>query len=244
MFLNKQIMAVLVGIVLTAISYGVGLWAGWITEVNWLEAFSVFTSYWCTYLCVFQSRWNYPIGAVSVAALLVLFYQQSLFASMTLQIYLFPVLAWGWYRWGRDDNTRPVTFIKMKWWPAYIAFTAIVGGLCLWANTYMGGANAFWDVTILIFSILAQFMLDNKKIENWIVWLVVDIISVYVYWGQDLKILAIQMGMFGLNALWGLYEWRKTQTSKLTIQEWSYIDDLLKDLDEDVARITKQLTPQ
>ena len=205
--MNRQTQAIFVALFLTAFSYGAGLFAGWITEINYLEAFSVFTSYWCIFLCVFQSRWNYPIGAVSVAALCVLFYQQSLFASMTLQIYLFPTLLYGWWYWRADSNTRPVSTMTFPGWIIYFAVTGFVGAICMIENTYAGGANALWDSVILVGSILAQFMLDRKKLENWIIWFVVDIISVYVYWGQDLKILAIQMGLFGLNALWGLYEW-------------------------------------
>lgn len=211
--LKLNVEAILLGAILTSASYLIGLHAGWITEISLLEVFSVFTSYWCTYLCVVQSRWNYPIGAISVAALCLLFYQNNLLSSMALQIYLFPTLLYGWFRWREDANTRPVTFVQLKWYPAYIGLTAIVGEVCMYLNILLGGSNSFWDTSILVLSILAQFMLDNKKLENWAVWLVVDIISVCLYWNQDLKILAIQMGLFGLNALWGCYMWWKTYKS-------------------------------
>lgn len=211
--MKNQIVSIVLGLLLTVVSYGVGLWTGWITEVNYLEAFSVFTSFWCTFLCVFQMRFNYVIGAISVAALCVLFYQQSLFASMVLQVYLFPTLLYGWFRWGKDDETRPVTYVTWKMIPVYLGLTAIVGIVCAYANLWLGGQNAFWDTSILVLSILAQFLLDNKKMENWVIWILVDIISVWVYWNQDLKILAIQMGLFGLNAVWGLYMWNKTYKS-------------------------------
>ena len=205
--------AILLSGLLTSASYAIGLYAGWITEVSFLEAFSIFTSYWCTYLCVMQSRWNYPIGAISVVALCLLFFRSNLLSSMALQIYLFPVLLYGWFRWREDDITRPVTFVKLEWYPAYIGLTAIVGLTCMWANVKLGGSNSFWDTSILVLSILAQFLLDNKKLESWVIWLVVDIISVWLYWNQDLKILAIQMGIFGLNAIWGFYMWWKTYKS-------------------------------
>ncbi len=208
--LKNNIYGILLSLLLSAASYGVGLYFSWITEVNWLEAFSVFTSYYCTYLCVFQSRWNYPIGAISVAALCLLFYEQNLLSSMALQVYLFPTLLYGWFRWRPDADTRPVTFIQIEWWAVYIVWTVVVGYICALVNIHFGGSNTFSDTSILVFSILAQFMLDNKKLENWFVWIGVDIISVFLYWNQDLKILAIQMGLFALNAVWGLYMWYKT----------------------------------
>lgn len=211
--------AIIVAIVLTAISYVAGLIFGWIKEVNYLEAFSVFTSYWCTYLCVFQSRWNYPVGIVSVTALCVLFYQQSLFASMALQVYLFPTLIVGWFIWGKDEKTRSVQITTFKEWLIFLGVTGFVGAALWQVNVYLQGSNAFWDTIILVYSVLAQFLLDWKKLENWIIWLVVDIISVLVYWNQDLKILSIQMGLFGLNAIWGFWEWDKARVAKNELVE-------------------------
>lgn len=227
MFLKNQGISIVCGLIATAISYETALFFGWIPRVNPLEAFSVFTSYWCTFLCVFQSRWNYPIGAISVAALCLLFYQSNLLSSMALQVYLFPTLLYGWFRWKPDADTRPVTFIEAKWWPVYIVLTAGVGLACMEANNYFGGTNAAWDTSILVLSILAQFMLDNKKIENWILWIAVDIISVFVYWNEDLKILSIQMGFFILNAIWALYLWwksMKTPSITAAVQKFEIVN--------------------
>lgn len=222
---KHHVLAVVVAIVLTAISYGAGLYFNWITEVSWLEAFSVFTSYWCTYLCVFQSRFNYIIGAISVAALCFLFYEQKLFSSMVLQIYLFPTLAYGWWFWGKDTNTRPVTLVDLKNYPIYLMVTIFVAFLCVDLNIMFGGVNPFWDTSILVMSILAQFLMDRKKLENWIVWIAVDIVSVFLYWNQDLKILAIQMGIFGLNAILGLIIWYNSMKNQSTLIEDKGYDD-------------------
>ena len=229
--IKHQIIAPIVGAVLTTISYGLGLSFHWIDTVNWLEAFSVFTSFWCTYLCVFQSRFNYVIGIVSVVSLLALFYQQSLFSSMTLQIYLIPTLVIGWYMWGKDKATKPVEFVKPSVWFVYLVLTGIVGFISMQVNTYFGGVNALWDTVILVLSILAQFLLDRKKMENWLIWIVVDIISVFVYWNGGLQILAIQMGLFGLNAVWGLYEWWKTYEPSTILRMWK-TSDLVRNIDE------------
>ena len=80
--------SMLVGAVLTGLSYIVGLLAGWVTSLNPLEVFAVFTSYACTYLCVKERRINYPIGAISTAAYSILFLQSGLLSSAILNIYL------------------------------------------------------------------------------------------------------------------------------------------------------------
>ena len=205
-----MIVSFIVATLLTSVSYGVGLYGGYIDKLNWLEIFSVWTSYSCTYLCVVQSRLNYVIGAISVAALGVLFWQQSLFGSMALQVYLFPIMLYGWWRWGPDDNTRPVSWLHWDWWTAgYFGITAAALVVTVMTSKYFDGNFVWLDSAIFVLSILGQFLLDNKKWENWIVWIGVDVISVYEYWQQGLIVVAIQMGLFILNALWGMYEWQK-----------------------------------
>ena len=216
--LKNQIVSIFGGVLATCLSYGAGLYFGWIDTIDPLEAFAVFTSYWCTILCVFQTRWNYPIGAISVAALCLLFYKQNLLASMALQIYLFPTLLVGWIWWHKDEITRPVTTMTIPGWMIYLIPTAILGVGLMEINLRLGGANAFWDTSVLMLSILAQFMLDRKKLENWIVWIVVDIISVFLYWNQDLKIVAIQMGVFILTAIWGLWSWYNTMEKETELK--------------------------
>src|SRR5690349_5801924 len=125
------------GVFLTALSYVVGFSAGWVTELNSLEVFAVFTSYVCTFLCVVERRVNYPIGAISNAAYSLLFYQFGLYASSFVTGYLTIALAYGWFRWKSDENTKPVSRVELKWVPAYILTTAAFYGIALWAVTAM-----------------------------------------------------------------------------------------------------------
>lgn len=105
---------IIIGVVLTALSYIVGIQAHWITSVNWVEVFAVFTSYSCTWLCVKERRINYPIGAISSVAYVILFLQADLVASAVLNAYLVPTLVYGWIRWRKDINTRPITHVGLK----------------------------------------------------------------------------------------------------------------------------------
>jgi nicotinamide mononucleotide transporter len=206
--------SLLIASLLTGFSYMFGVYFKFIKELNWLEIFAVWTSYSCTYLCVVQSRFNYIVGVVSVIALAALFYQQSLFGSMALQFYLIPWLIYGWFRWGSDLNTKPVENIGGDWvtYLAAIAIPIVLGTTILISN-HFDGSFVILDSIIFALSVSAQFLLDNKKLENWIIWIIVDIISVWEYWEQGLYVVAIQMGLFILNAVWGYYEWNKTRNT-------------------------------
>ena len=188
--------------------------AGWITEINWLEVFSVFTSYSCTYLCVVQSRWNYPIGAISTAALTLLFFQSGLYSSAALNAYLVPTLIWGWFRWRPDHDTRPVTTVKNYWWAAYLGLTALVWLILNYIATQLGATLAAADSFILAGSILAQFLLDQKKLETWFFWAIVNVVAIVTYWNAGLTLVAFQFMFFLANTAYGYFMWKRTMYSE------------------------------
>lgn len=208
--LEKNIVSVVGGTVLTAVSYWAGLKYQWITELNWLEIFSVYTSYVCTILCVLQSRTNYIWGVISVIALSFLFYQSKLYSSMVLNIYLIPTLVWGWFRWRSDADPRPVTFVGLGWWPVYLFVTVAVWWTLVQISTAMGAALAVNDSFILAASILAQFLLDQKKLENWAVWGIINVVAIRTYMEAGLALVAFQYVFFLLNAVWGVFAWRNS----------------------------------
>ncbi|MEO5948811.1 MAG: nicotinamide riboside transporter PnuC [Candidatus Saccharimonas sp.] len=209
-----------VGATLTTLSYVVALLAGWITALNWLEVFAVFTSYSSTYLCVKERRANYPIGAISTAAFAILFLQSGLLSSAILNIYLTPTLLYGWLRWRKDTVTRPITHVSLKWVPVYL-LVAILGytGAAMISQA-LGGAMAWTDAMILAGTILAQFLLDNKKLENWIVWAIVNVFAIYTYSTAGLALAAFQYVFFLANTVYGYIIWRrsKRETDAVAIQ--------------------------
>lgn len=203
--------SIIIGITLTGISYICGILFGWINNVNWLEIFAVLTSYSCTYLCITQRRINYPIGAISSAAYAYLFLQSGLISSAILNAYLVPTLIYGWIRWRKDDNTRPVTHVSWRWLPVYIAVTGLgyLGATLI--SQQFGGAMAWTDSLILAFTILAQFLLDNKKLENWIVWAVVNVLAIYTYSTIGLPLVAFQYVLFLANTVYGYIIWKRSK---------------------------------
>lgn len=204
--------SIAIGFALTILSYVVGITFGWIRaeSLNWLEVFAVLTSYSCTYLCVKERRINYPIGAISSAAYAVLFIQSGLFASAILNAYLVPTLIYGWIRWRRDDNTRPVSRVQLKMLPIYLLIAvAGYGGAALISQQF-GGAMAWTDSIILAGTILAQFLLDNKKLENWAVWALVNIFAIYTYMTSGLPLVAFQYVFFLANTAYGYITWKRS----------------------------------
>lgn len=206
---------VVVGIILTALSYIVGLQAGWLESVNLLEVFAVFTSYVCTFLCVMERRVNYPIGAISNAAYAFLFFQFGLLASSITTAYLTIALVYGWFRWKSDSETRPVRKVEAKWIPVYVLTTLAFYGGVLWLVNIAGGTLAATDTVILIGTMLAQFLLDNKIRSTWVIWAIVNVFAIYTYSTAGLALVAFQYLFFLANTGLGWYYWNKSMDLSL-----------------------------
>lgn len=204
--------SIILGIILTGLSYAIGIFAHWLTfdSLNWLEVLAVFTNYSCVYLCVKERRINYPIGALACAAYVVLFAQSGLFSSAILNAYMVPTLVYGWIRWRKDSNTRPVHHIRPRLLPAYVLITGLGYGGAALISQHFGGALAWTDATILAGTILAQFLLDNKVLENWFVWGIVNVFAIYTYATTGLPLVALQYVFFLANAIYGYIIWKRS----------------------------------
>lgn len=154
--------------------------------LNWIETASVFFSFACTWLCTRQVRFNYVLGVISTTLLSITFWQAGLLGSMALNIYLIPTVIIGWFMWGKDSNPMPVQHVKLKKLPLYIGFTVVTWAGALAIINYFGGQMAALDGWLLVGTVLAQFFLDRKKIETWLVWIAVNVVSVYVYFEAGL----------------------------------------------------------
>lgn len=198
------------GVVLTAISFGVGVGMGWVdyASLNWLEVFAVATSYSCTYLCVVESRWNYPIGVVTTLAYSILFFQWGLPAVGVFNLYLVGSLIYGWFRWGPDENTRPVTSISLKDIFPYSGLGIAIAALMYVVLVYFGAPIVYLDIAVAAISGVAQFLLDNKRLQTWHVWAVVNVFSIWLYFNQGLYLVAFQYIFFLGNTIFGYYTWK------------------------------------
>lgn len=189
--------------------------------LNWLETASVYFSFACTWLCTRQVRFNYVLGVISTILLSITFWHTQLYGSMALNLYLIPTVIIGWFMWKKDTNPRTVEHVRPKKIILYILFTAMTWFGALQVIQFFGGQMAILDGWLLVGTVLAQFLLDRKKLETWIVWVAVNVVSVYVYFNAGLYLLAAQFIFFLANAIFAWFQWRKsmkTNTKTLTPQ--------------------------
>lgn len=211
------IQGMVIGTILTTLSYVVGMQFGWLDVLNPLEVFAVFTSYACTFLCVMERRINYPIGVITTAAYSTLFWQWGLPASSAVNAFLAIYLAYGWIRWRDDANTRPVTRMTPLAWGVSIAVALVSYAVVVFISDALGGTLPLADSVIMVGTILAQFMLDNKQRANWAIWAVVNVFAIYTYFNAGLALAGFQYIFFLLNTAFGYYTWTESMNSERSL---------------------------
>ena len=180
--------------------------------MNWTEAVAVVFGAAAVALTIRQSLWCWPLGLVQVALYVYVFYQARLYSDMVLHVIYVVLQVYGWYRWrsGERGSALPVSYLSLTeraGWAMAIALAASVWGEAMLRYTDAAAPRA--DAFIAAASLAAQYLLAIKKLENWIVWIVVDVVAIAVYWSRDLRLTSGLYGVFlGLCVL-GLVEWRK-----------------------------------
>lgn len=209
--LTQFIVSVAIGVVLTALSYAVAYLMQWDVTFNWLDALAVGTSYSCTWLCVVQSRLNYVMGVISVALYSLLFWQAGFTALAAFNLYMVGSLVYGWFRWGRDSQPRRVRNLQLdRWTVGYIAIGLTIAAACALTNMWFPGTFSTTDITITALSGVAQTMLDNKRLQTWHVWFVVNILSMWAFYHAGMFIVLLQYVMFTVNTVIGAVSWKRS----------------------------------
>ncbi|QDU87799.1 Nicotinamide riboside transporter PnuC [Pirellulimonas nuda] len=187
---------------------------------SWLESASFITGALCVWLTVKQNIWNFPLGLLNVATFCVVFYQSRLFADAGLQVVYFGLGLAGWYLWLHGGKGRaPLQVTRAPPRELALIATFIFGcTLGLWQALHtVGGSASFWDALTTSISLASQWLLNRKRLESWVGWIIVDVIYVPLYLYKDLYLTAILYGAFLLMAVMGLRAWRASWRSNSRI---------------------------
>jgi len=182
---------------------------------GWLEWCGVFTGILCVWLAAKNNIWNWPIACVSVIIYVFIFFEGKLYADAGLQIYFLVTNIYGWYYWSkqRDNPTqeRPVINItKNEIILSIIGVIVFTLGLGLTLFHKTDASFPFVDSFCTACSLIAQVFLARKVLQNWLIWIFVDIIYVSVYFSKDLYATGLMYALYIGIATMGYLDWRKT----------------------------------
>lgn len=165
------------------------------------------------YLTLKEQIWCFPIGIINVTISLFLFWQQKLFAEAFQQFIYIILLSYGWYKWVYKSDQKHQTIIQnipIRLFLKAIVITVIFSvSLALYLSNFTEASFPWIDSFATGFSFLAQWMIARKYIENWLIWIPVNITYILVYLYKDLPLYLVLFTVYLCMALYGYLQWKK-----------------------------------
>lgn len=181
-------------------------------STSWLELISFLLSVVTVWLNIRQLHWAWLFSIASSLMYGVVFYQSALYGDMALQIVFVAVSVQGWIWWlrGIEERALPVTALTQRGQFAVFAswgvsFVAIAAALRMYTDSDVPYSDAFLTAG----SLVGQYLLAKKRIENWLVWIAVDVLYVGLYLYKGLQLTAVLYGIFVLMAVQGWKRWKQ-----------------------------------
>lgn len=170
------------------------------------------------YLIIRQSLWCWPVGIAMTTLYAWIFLDVRLYSDAMLQVIYIGLQLYGWWFWiARRDAAEaqgraPILLLsgraRLLWFAGGLAATALVGfGMARFTNADL----PYWDALTTVFSLVAQTLLARKYLENWIVWIGVDVFAIGIYLYKGLEVTAGLYAVFLCMAIWGFWTWQKSR---------------------------------
>lgn len=202
-------------------------------QVSYLEFFGLVSGVIAVWLSALANIWNWPIGIINVVLSFFVFYQVQLYPDMFLQIFFFVTNVIGWWRWTHpkpeeEDRKHELKISFMK--PSQLLLITSVGLagtilLGLFASNLhelfpvvfsKPSASPYLDSFITVMSVVTTFYMIEKKVECWIIWIVVDIIATYLYYVRGIPLYGLLYLILTIIASFALWNWIREYRSYKT----------------------------
>lgn len=209
-------------------SIPIGTIAGFEIATTWLEIIAFVTGVWCVWLAARRHVLNFPIGIVNVSLFVVLFAGVGLYADMALQFVYIGLGFAGWYWWLRGGPRRSELVIRHVGRAHSVvlamALVATTFAIYVLLTSHTDSTVPGLDAATTALSLVAQYMLSRKLLQNWYVWIAADLIYIPLYAYKGLYLTAGLYVVFLALCVYGLAQWRGQMTGTIKAGRAAAID--------------------
>ncbi|MHB1459097.1 MAG: nicotinamide riboside transporter PnuC [Armatimonadota bacterium] len=201
-------------ITLITVSLGlvVGAWSKQL-PIGLTEALGFVTGAICVLLIVEENIWNFPIGIANNIFFIILFISAGLYGDMGLQVIYIALAFHGWYEWLRGGTNRTslrISRASIRMWMLLIPVGVVSTWMLTLYLTRINDTAPFLDALTTVLSLIAQYLLNLKRIENWWIWITADVIYIGLYMYKGLYLTSILYAIFILMCIAGLRAWHRS----------------------------------
>jgi len=179
-----------------------------------IEILATVTSLGYLILLIRQNIWCWPLSIISGLLSIYLFIQSKLYSESILYGYFILISIYGWWNWSRPKKQLKVS----TWLPKYHLLTILTGivfslGLGYFFETNTDADKPYLDATTTIFSFIASILEAKKILSGWIYWIIINGVTVGLYFSKSLDIYAALMVIYFIMSIVGYQTWRKDYES-------------------------------
>ena len=183
--------------------------------VTWLEVIAFVLALANITCNVFEIHWGWPLTIVASILYAWLFYASKLYGDASVNVFFAVTAVWGWWQWlrgHRGDSAAPLTIARLDTtgWRNLVASWEELWFTCAIVLRFITDSDVPWaDGFVTAGSVVGTVLLARKFIENWLVWLIVNAVSVALFAYKALYLTALLYVIFFALAVWGWIGWRQ-----------------------------------
>ncbi len=179
--------------------------------MSWVELTATVFGFLCVLFTIRRNIWCWPTGLIQVSLFIFVFYDAKLYSDLLLHVIYIFLQFYGWYCWTRkdaSDGSLIVQSLPMPWLGGWVVVTiagtiGLGGAMVHWTDASLPYPDAFTTVA----SLVAQFLLARRYVQNWSFWICVDVVAIWVYFTKELNATAVLYIVFLVMASTGLIMW-------------------------------------
>lgn len=181
--------------------------------MNHLELLAVVLAIAYLLLAVKESLWCWAAAFVSTAIYLYLFFDARLYMESVLQVFYLAMAVYGWQQWrrgGAGGKHLAVTRYGLAVHGVAIVVVLVLSAVSGWLlSSYTEAAFPYLDSFTTWSAVWTTFLVTRKKLENWLYWIVIDSLSIYIYDSRGLALTALLFGLYVVISIFGYISWQK-----------------------------------
>lgn len=181
--------------------------------MNYLEIVGTFVGLLYLWFEYKASIWLWPVSIIMPAIYIIVYYEAGLYADSGISVYYLLAGVYGWWVWLRHASgkrEKPIACTPPKLFiPLFVILCVVFVLIGKFLEIYTDSTVPWWDSFTTALSIIAMWMLAHKYVEQWLVWLVVDVVSCGLYIYKELYFTSLLYGLYALIAFYGYLKWKQ-----------------------------------
>ena len=180
-------------------------------DFNWsiIESVAVLFSILYVVLVAKENIWCWAAALISVSLYIYICFFAQLYPETGLQVFYFIMAIIGYYMWNKENKEEIKEWSEIKHLLIILLGAILTFFMGFYFSTYTDSQMPIIDSFTTVFSIIATYMVVKKVLGNWLYWIVIDAVSVYLYFNRDLHLTSLLFIAYTIIAIFGYFSWMK-----------------------------------